>query len=396
MKIINRTVLLLSLVSLFADVASEMLYPVIPVYLRQIGFSVFLIGVLEGVAGFTAGLTKGYFGKWSDETGRRLPFIKSGYFLSALSKPMMGWWALPLWVFFVRTLDRLGKGLRTAARDALLAQNSTPQTKARVFGFHRSMDTLGAAIGPCLALALLWWQPGNYILLFWIAFVPGLLSVGLIFFLREGRAPAATLRRGNFFSFFRYWGIARPTYKRLAAGLLFFTLFNSSDVFLLLKAHELFAREGHSNAQADGLTIGAYILYNVVFAAAAYPAGALADRIGPRRVIVGGLLLFAGVYALFAGAESSVAVWAGFVLYGCYAAATEGVAKSWLAGLAPTDTATALGLFSSGESIGALLASVIAGALWSGYGPGAAFGVTAAAAFASAVYLLIIKTEEPR
>ncbi|GAA4320259.1 MFS transporter [Flaviaesturariibacter amylovorans] len=344
MKIINRTVLLLSLVSLFADVASEMLYPVIPVYLREIGFSVFLIGVLEGIAGFTAGLTKGYFGKWSDETGKRLPFIKSGYFLSALSKPMMGFWALPLWVFFVRTLDRLGKGLRTAARDALLAQNATPQTKARVFGFHRSMDTLGAAIGPCVALLLLWWRPGNYTLLFWIAFIPGLLSVALLFFLRERPAPAATLRKGNFFSYFRYWSMAHPTYKRLSIGLLFFALFNSSDVFLLLRAREA--------TGSDALTIGAYIFYNVVYAAAAYPMGALADRIGPRRVLAGGLVLFAAVYALFAVVHTPLPIFIGFFFYGLYAAATEGVAKAWLASLAPTDTATALGFYSSAQSTG--------------------------------------------
>src|SRR5690349_11677448 len=146
-KIINRTVLILSLVSLFADVASEMLYPVIPVYLKEIGFSVLLIGILEGVANFTAGLSKGYFGKWSDEKGLRLPFVKSGYFLSALSKPMMAFFVYPVWIFFVRTLDRLGKGLRTAPRDALLSAEATPQTKGRVFGFHRSMDTVGATIG---------------------------------------------------------------------------------------------------------------------------------------------------------------------------------------------------------------------------------------------------------
>ena len=155
MKIINRTVLILSLVSLFADVASEMLYPVVPVYLKEIGFSVLLIGVLEGVANFTAGLSKGYFGKLSDEKGLRLPFVKLGYLLSAISKPMMAAFIYPLWIFFARTVDRLGKGLRTAARDALLSQNATKETKARVFGFHRGMDTLGAAIGPILALLFL-------------------------------------------------------------------------------------------------------------------------------------------------------------------------------------------------------------------------------------------------
>ena len=187
MKIINRTVWILSLVSLFADVASEMLYPVVPVYLKEIGFSVFLIGVLEGVAEFTAGLSKGYFGKLSDEKGVRLPFIKSGYFLSAVSKPMMAVFTFPLWIFLGRTIDRLGKGFRTAARDALLSQNATPETKARVFSFHRGMDTLGAVIGPIAALLFLHFYPKQYAPLFYLAFFPGLIAVLLIFLLKERR-----------------------------------------------------------------------------------------------------------------------------------------------------------------------------------------------------------------
>ncbi len=134
MRIISKTVLILSVISLLADVASEMLYPVIPVYLKEIGFSVFLIGLLEGFVNFIAGISKGYFGKLSDEKGLRLPFVKLGYILSTLSKPLMTTFAYPLWIFFVRTLDRLGKGVRTAARDALLSQEATNATKARVFG----------------------------------------------------------------------------------------------------------------------------------------------------------------------------------------------------------------------------------------------------------------------
>src|SRR6476620_9886928 len=209
-KIINRAVWLLSLVSLFADMASEMLYPVVPVYLKEIGFSVFLIGVLEGVAEFTAGISKGYFGKRSDEKGIRLPFIKSGYFLSSLSKPMMAVFTFPLWIFFARTIDRLGKGLRTAPRDALLSQNATPQTKARVFGFHRSMDTLGAAIGPAVTLLLFVLYPKNYALIFLLAGIPGLLAVAIVFVLNEKRQPSSTLTAGGFFSFFGYWRIASP------------------------------------------------------------------------------------------------------------------------------------------------------------------------------------------
>ncbi|RYY40023.1 MAG: MFS transporter [Chitinophagaceae bacterium] len=386
MKIINRTVLVLSLVSMFADVASEMLYPIIPVYLRQIGFSVFAIGVLEGVAGFTAGLTKGYFGKWSDEIGRRLPFVRSGYFLSALSKPMMAFFTLPLWVFFTRCVDRLGKGLRTAPRDALLADNSTEATRARVFGFHRSLDTLGAAIGPCLALAFLWRWPGQYTWLFWVAFIPGMLSVALTFLLHEKRSPSATLRRGGFFSFFGYWKIATPQYKRIVPALFLFLMFNSSDVFLLLKTREV--------SGSDTTTITAYIFYNMVFAGASYPLGALADRLGKRNVLIGGLFLFAIVYTLFACVQQSISLlFLGFLLYGLYAAATEGVAKAWIAGQAHTDRATAIGFYTSGESLCTLFASLLTGFLWTHFNPFFAFGASVLATLLVIVYLLIIKSK---
>ncbi len=358
-----------------------MLYPIIPVYLKEIGFSILLIGVLEGVANFTAGLTKGYFGKMSDEKGLRLPFIKSGYLLSAISKPMMAVFTFPLWIFFSRTIDRLGKGLRTAARDALLSQNATPQTKARVFGFHRSMDTIGAAVGPVIALVLLHFFPKNYAFIFDIAFIPGILSVVLIFLLKEKRQPSSTLGRGNFFSFFKYWKIATPQYKKIVTGLLFLALFNSADVFLLLKTKEV--------TGSDTITIGAYILYNLVFALAAYPLGGLADKAGIRKIFVSGLVLFAVVYLLFALTNSVVLIFVAFVLYGIYAAATEGIAKAWITNTAhQTNTATAIGFFTSAESICTLLASVIAGAIWTGYGSTAAFLVTAVAAVFTIIYFL--------
>ena len=382
MKVVNRTVLVLSLISLFADIASEMLYPVVPVYLKEIGFSVLLIGILEGMANFTAGLSKGYFGKRSDETGRRLPFIKTGYLLSALSKPLMAASAFPIWIFFVRTVDRLGKGFRTAPRDALLSQNATPATKARVFAFHRGLDTLGAAVGPVLAMVLLTCFPGDYARVFLLAFIPGLISVALIFLLKEQKQRRSTLGRGNFFSFFQYWKIASPQYKRVVGGFLIFALFNSADVFLLLKTRE--------TTGSDIWTIGAYVLYNLVFAAASYPLGSLADRIGIRTVFTVGLVLFAAVYFLFAAAGSVLILAIAFFLYGIFAAATEGLAKAWITNLAHnSNTATAIGFYTSCESVCALLASIIAGAVWTGMGSSATFIVTAGAAVLVAVYFWI-------
>ena len=290
MRIISRTVLILSVVSLFADVASEMLYPVIPVYLKEIGFSVFLIGILEGIVNFTAGISKGYFGKLSDEKGLRLPFVKLGYLLSTVSKPLIAVFTYPIWIFFVRTIDRLGKGVRTAARDALLSQEATKETKARVFGFHRSMDTVGAAIGPVIALLFLFFYPGQYQTLFYLAFIPGLLSILFIFLLKEKKQPVSTLGKGNFFSFFKYWKIASPEYRKVVAGLLLFALFNSSDIFLLLITKETIGNNTitlfSTTFNADTITIAAYIFYNLVYAAASYPMGVLADRLSYKKIIL--------------------------------------------------------------------------------------------------------------
>ncbi|TBR06647.1 MAG: MFS transporter, partial [Rugosibacter sp.] len=174
MRTITRNIWIISLVSMFTDIASEMLYPVMPIYLKSIGFSIVLIGVLEGFAEATAGLSKGYFGKLSDNMGRRLPFVRWGYFLSAISKPMMAIFTFPFWIFSARTIDRLGKGIRTGARDAMLSDEATTQTKGTIFGFHRSLDTLGAVIGPLSALVLLYFYPGHYKTLFFIAFIPGM------------------------------------------------------------------------------------------------------------------------------------------------------------------------------------------------------------------------------
>ena len=241
MKNISRTVWVLSLISLFTDMASEMLYPVMPLFLRQIGYSVVFIGILEGCAEAVAGLTKGYFGKMSDVSGKRLPFVQAGYTISALSKPLMIFFIHPLWIFFCRTADRFGKGIRTGARDALLRDESTAVTRGRVFGFHRSMDTLGAAIGPGIALIWLYFFPGNFIQLFLIAFIPGILAIFCTLLIKEKQhVPQPTIRSSNsIFGFLYYWKESDVQYRKLVTGLILFALFNSSDVFLLLKLEAL-------------------------------------------------------------------------------------------------------------------------------------------------------------
>lgn len=394
MKIITRTVLILSVVSLLADIASEMLYPVIPVYLKEIGFSVLLIGILEGVVNFTAGISKGYFGKLSDERGLRLPFVKLGYLLSNLSKPLIAVFAYPVWIFFVRTLDRLGKGVRTAARDAMLSQEATKETKGRVFGFHRGMDTVGAAIGPALALVFLFFYPGQYQTLFYLAFIPGVLAILLIFLLKEKKQPVSTMPKGNFFSFFKYWKIATPEFRKVTAGLLLFALFNSSDVFLLLITKETIGNNTITimdvTFNADSLTIAAYILYNLSYAVFSYPMGVLADRFSFKSIIITGFILFSVVYGGFAFSPSIPVIFLLFAVYGIYAAATEGVVKAWISNLADSrHTATAIGFYTSCESISTLLASIIAGALWVNLGSTSTFITTSAIALLVCIYFLL-------
>ena len=393
MRIITRTVLILSFVSLFADVASEMLYPIIPVYLKEIGFSIWGIGVLEGVVNFTAGISKGYFGKLSDEKGVRLPFVRAGYFISAISKPLIGFFTSAVWIFFVRTLDRLGKGVRVAAKDAMLSAEGTRETKARIFGFNRALDTAGATIGPAIALIFLLFYPGDYKTLFYIAFIPGLISFFFLFLIKEKKKAVSTLEKGSFFSFFKYWKIATPEYKALVTGLLLFALFNSSDVFLIWKTKESIG-DGHFrlfglSLNSDTVTIAAYVFYNLVWALSSYPFGVLADRIGYKKLFLSGLILFALAYAGFAFDPSIPMIFALFGIYGLFSAATDGVSKAWITNIAQNkNTATAVGFYNSCQSICTLLASSLAGLIWSTLGSGYTFASTSIIAFLVFLFFL--------
>ncbi|WP_199243486.1 MFS transporter [Hymenobacter sedentarius] len=379
-RYLTRAVWLLSLVSLFTDLASEMLYPVMPMYLQSIGFSVFFIGVLEGVAEAVAGLSKGYFGQWSDRLGRRAPFVQLGYGLSAVSKPLLAVLATPAWVLLARTIDRLGKGLRTGARDALLSDETTPADRGKVFGFHRSMDTLGAVLGPLAALLWLSAHPGKFRPLFLWAFLPGVVAVLITFALHERGAVPSGRPVVPFWASFRYWRQASGSYRRVVGGLLVFALVNSSDAFLLLLARQ----RGLPATQVIGL----YILYNVTYVASAWPLGHLADLLGSRRLMVAGLVMFAAVYGGVAFAHERWEFAALFMLYGVYAAATEGVGKAWVSTLcAKTDTGAALGTYAGLSSLAALGASTGAGLLWQWYGPLATFGLAAAVTLGVAAYL---------
>ncbi len=403
MKYITRGVWILSLISMFNDIASELLYPIMPIYLKSIGFSVLLIGILEGVAEVTAGLSKGYFGKLSDLSGKRVPFIQSGYFLSSLSKPMMAILTFPFGIFFARTLDRLGKGLRTGARDAMLSDQATPETKGKVFGFHRTLDTLGAVIGPCLALIYLYFYPGNYKTMFFLAFIPGMIAFAISFLLKDKKSsdfrfsvfdflsmsnptkipnPKSKIQN-RLFSFLNYWKESPLLYRKVVIGLLVFALFNSSDLFLLLKAKEA--------GITDTGTIGLYILYNISFALFAFPFGSLADKFGLNKVFIAGLLLFAVVYFVMAANTSPFIFIILFIIYGLYAAATEGISKAWISNITDKkDTATAIGTFTGFQSLCAMSASALTGLIWYKFGGQAAFMMTAIVTLAVVFYFLFL------
>lgn len=383
---LTRIILIVSFVSFFTDIASEMLYPVMPIYLKSIGFSVLLIGILEGLAEATAGISKGYFGNYSDKLGKRVLFVKWGYGISAISKPLMALFAQPIWVFLIRTLDRLGKGVRTGARDAMLSAESTRENKGKVFGFHRALDTAGAALGPFGALIFLYFYPNQYKWLFVIAIIPGIIAVALSFLLKDKdqtpKAPSA--KSPHFFSFLSYWKIAPRPYKLLVIGLLFFTLFNSSDAFLLLSVKE--------NGFSDTYMIGVYIFYNLIYALLSFPVGAMADKIGLWRMLVIGLLVFAFVYFFMGFASQTWHIAFLFGFYALYAAATEGISKALISNISTEDsTATAIGFYTSFSSICTMLASSIAGFIWFTFGMKIMFIISGVGVLLVVVYLLIAK-----
>ncbi|MCL2727157.1 MAG: MFS transporter, partial [Bacteroidales bacterium] len=284
-----------------------------------------------------------------------------------------------------RTVDRLGKGIRTGARDAMLSDEATPQTKGRVFGLHRGMDTLGAVVGPLLALLFLYFYPGQYKILFLLAFIPGVVAVVATLLIKDKQIKERPIvhKRTSLFSFLKYWKTSPVVYRKLVVGLLFFALFNSSDVFLLLKAREA--------GLDDTAVIGVYIFYNLIYALFSFPLGVLADKIGLKRILIAGLFCYATVYFGMSVSHSLYAVGGFFFLYGVYAAATEGISKAWISNITNKhDTATAIGTYTGFQSLCSLLASVITGVVWYSFGATAAFLLTGGAAVVVAVYLMVV------
>lgn len=381
MKKISKTVFLLSLVSLFADVASELLYPVLPLYLKSVGMGAIYIGILEGVADFVSGISKTFFGKWSDRIGIRMPFVWAGYMLSSFSKALIGLFVSPWWVLFTRSADRLGKGIRTSSRDAILSMEATEETKGAVFGFHRAMDTTGAFIGPILALIYLHYYPGEYQKLFMISLVPAVAVAILLMQVKEKRTSGKKEEKNIFWTSVSYWKESSLEYKKVVTLILVFTLVNSSDMFLLLKIKEI--------TNSDQTVIKMYIFYNMIYAASAYSLGVLSDKVGRLKIYALGLIFFSITYLLIGSTKNISLLYFAFVLYGLFAAATEGISKAWISSLCKKeDLGVALGFQNTTQSICVMLASFLAGLIWIKIGSNAVFLMSGTVAFLLAILIL--------
>ena len=378
---VPKNVIVLGLVSFFNDIASEMVYPIVPIFLSSVlKVSTPIIGIIEGIAEATASLGKFIFGYLSDRIGRRKPFVTSGYGLSSISKIFLGLaqtWPL---VLFARFIDRLGKGIRTGARDSLLLQNTTKKNKGFIFGYHRAFDSAGAVLGPIIGLILIYFFKENLRFVFYFAAIPGLIGVLLlIFFVKEKtRSPVystASPQRGprrlsqngsprfdNNFSLI--WKNKKLSLFFIAS--IIFSLGNSSDAFLILRAKNL--------GMTTLLTVLTYIVYNLSQTLLAAPIGKLADKIGAKKVFEGGLLVFTLVYFFFGFIKDPIFIWLLFPIYGVYIAATDGVSKAYVAEfIIERESGSYFGLYQSAISISAFFASWMAGILWYKISPAATF-----------------------
>lgn len=382
-KKIPGNVLILGLVSFFNDFASEMIYPIIPIFLTTVlHTSVPIIGLIEGFAEATASIAKYIFGAYSDYIGKRKIFVTGGYSFSTVSKLLIGLsYAWPL-VLFARFIDRLGKGLRTAARDSLLLENTDTANRGYIFGFHRAFDSLGAVVGPLAALVLLTTLHENIRLTFFLAVIPSVIAVLLLIFLVKEKKAISNRPKPKLFQF--RWRTL-DTKLKLFLGISFiFALGNSSNTFLLLRGSNL--------GLSVTLVVATYVLYNITQTLLATPLGILADKIGARKVFAGGLLVFSAVYFAFGFITNPIFLFLLFPLYGIYIAATDGVSTAYVSSFITQEVSgTYFGAYYSITAIGNFLASLIGGLLWITVSPSSTFYFGAITALLAFLTLLLFK-----
>jgi MFS family permease len=376
---ITRNVYATGLVSLFTDISSEMIYPLVPLFLANIlGAPKSIIGLIEGIAESTASLLKIISGWLSDWAEKRKPLMLMGYSLSNIAKPLLAFTNSWVQVLLIRFTDRIGKGIRGAPRDALIADSTATSIRGKAFGLHRAMDTLGAAIGPITAFLLLSIFQDQYRIVFLLSAVPGTLSlIILTFWVKEIKYEKKPTKRPKLS--LKELG---PNFLIFLALTATFTLGNSTDAFLILRAQNL--------GMSISLIPLAYFTFNIIYSLAATPAGVWSDRIGRRLVLFYGYLLFSLTYLGFALAKTVLWVWILFIAYGFYYAMTEGIARALITDLVPAPLrATAMGTFSFTTGIITLPASLIGGLLWEYISPAATFYFGAIMTFLAAILLKI-------
>lgn len=373
------------LVSFFMDLSSEMVYPLVPIFLSSVlGVNKSVIGLIEGIAESTASLLRVLSGWLSDRMRKRKVLMIAGYSISTLSRPALALSAAWGHVLASRFIDRFGKGIRVAPRDAIIAESSLSRDLGRSFGFHRAMDTLGAVLGPAAAFLVLSVFTGNFRLVFWLSLLPGIIAVLIIiYFIREQKPSGTQSHSVETSALPRFAAKFDWRFKAFVAIATLFSVGNSSDVFLILRATDI----GIQETQIPVL----YLSFNLVYSIISLPAGIVADRIGKKRVILLGYVLFAFIYWGFAGASATSHIWGLFLLYGIFMGLTEGVQKAYLATVIPAQLkATGFGIYNTFVGLAVLPASIVGGYLWDTYGPHATFYYGMATGIASSFFLLTV------
>lgn len=376
MRRMPATVIALGFASFFTDLSSEMIYPLLPIFLvGTLGAGAFALGLIEGVAETVAALLKIVSGRWTDRLRRRKPFIFVGYGLAGIARPLIGLAGSWPMVLLLRGMDRVGKGIRTSPRDALIADSVPVEIRGRAFGFHRMMDHGGAVLGPLVAAVLLSGFGFSLQTVFLCAALPAAVVMAVIVFAVHD-APRAPATRKEPDKSQAHWPLG-ANYRRLLIAILVFTLGNATDAFILLRLSDA----GLSAAWIALL----WSAHHVVKMTAAYTGGTLSDRFGRRAMILSGWLLYALVYGAFAFAQSLTALVVIFLVYGVYYGFVEPVEKAWVVDLVPAEQrGTALGYYHGTVGIAALPASLLFGVIWDVFSPGAAFACGAALALVAA------------
>jgi MFS family permease len=384
-RIIRGNVLWLGVVSLLTDLSSEMIYPLLPFFLTHtLGAGPAFLGIVEGIAETTASMLKLASGWVSDRVGRRKPLVLAGYGIASIARPLMAIATAPWHVLLIRFSDRIGKGIRSSPRDALITESVDVAHRGAAFGFHRAADHAGAVIGPLTASAILLAAPGNYRLAFAFAAVPAALSV-IVLWLKVRERAMPTLQKETQPRFEGFAILPKPL-RTFLLILVLFTLGNATDAFLLLRAQQL----GVSVAMIPVL----WAALHVSKMTWSVPGGLLADRFGARRAIVTGWVLYAALYASLAAATAAWQVWLLFIAYGLFYGLTEAPEKTMVAALAPAHRkGAAFGAFHFAVGIAALPASVIFGLLWQRFGAATALLTGAALALLAAFLLLMTRLD---